>query len=48
MKPLIHILYGEMETLLWNIAAKFVKSKYLNEKKDGEKCAVSATELLLM
>ena len=47
MKPLIHILYGVMETL-WNIVAKFVKSKYLNEKKDGEKCAVSATELLLM
>ena len=27
MKPLIHILYEEMETLLWNVMAKFVKSK---------------------
>ena len=28
--------------------AKFVKSKYLTNKKDGEKCAVSANELLLV
>ena len=28
--------------------AKFVKSKYLTEKKGGKKCAVSATELLLV
>lgn len=48
MKPLIHILYGEMETLLWNVMAKFVKLKYLIEKKNGEKCTVSATELLLV
>ena len=48
MKPLIHILYEEMETLLWNVMAKFVKSKYLTNKKDGEKCAVSANELLLV
>ena len=43
---MIHILYGEMETLLWNVMAKFVSSNYLTEKKGGEKCAVSATELL--
>ena len=48
LKPLIHILYEEMETLLWNVMAKFVKSKYLTNKKDGEKCAVSANELLLV
>ena len=48
MKPLIHILHEEMETLLWNVMAKFVKSKYLTNKKDGEKCAVSANELLLV
>ena len=42
MKPLIHILYEEMETLLWNVMAKFVKSKYLTNKKDGEKCAMFA------
>ena len=48
MKPLIHILYREMETLLWNVMAKFVKSKYLTETKDGEKCVMSATELLLV
>ena len=28
--------------------AKFVKSKYLTNNKDGEKCAVSANELLLV
>ena len=43
MKPLIHILYEEMETLLWNVMAKC-----LTNKKDGEKCAVSANELLLV
>ena len=40
MKPLIHILHEEMETLLWNVLAKFVKSKHLTENKDGEKCAL--------
>ena len=45
---MIHILYEEMETLLWNVMAKFVKPKYLTNKKDGEKCAVSANELLLV
>ena len=48
LKPLIHILHEEMETLLWNVMAKFVKSKYLTNKKDGEKWAVSANELLLV
>ena len=48
LKPLIHILYEEMETLLWNVMTKFVKSTYLTNKKDGEKCAVSANELLLV
>ena len=48
MKPLIHILYGKMETVLWNVIAKFVKSEYLTETKDGEKCVRSATELLLV
>ena len=42
LKPLIHILYEEMETLVWTVIEKFVKSKYLTNKKDGEKCAVSA------
>ena len=40
MKPLIHIVYEEMETLLWNVMAKFAKPKYLTNKKDGEKCVV--------
>ena len=48
MKQLINFLYGEMETLFWNLMAKFVKSKYLTEKKDGKKCAVSAIKLLLV
>ena len=47
MKPLIHILYEEMETLLWNVMTKFVKSKYLTNKKNGQKRAVAANELLL-
>ena len=48
MKPLIHIFYWEMETLLWNVMAKFVKSKYLTgEGGLGEMC-MSVTELLLM
>ena len=47
MKPLIHILYEEIETLLRNVMAKFVKSKYLTNKKNGEKRAVAANELLL-
>ena len=34
--------------MLWNVMAKFVKPKYLTNKKDGEKCAVSATELLFV
>ena len=34
--------------MLWNVMAKFVKSKYLTNKKDGEKCAVSANEILLV
>ena len=37
-----------METLLWSVMAKFVKSKYLTNKKYGEKCGVSANELLLV
>ena len=48
MKPLIHILHEEMGTLLWNVLAKFVKSKHLTENKDGEKCALSANQLLLV
>ena len=48
MKPLIYILYVEMETFPWNVMAKFVKLKYLANKKDGEKCAVSTNELLLL
>ena len=48
MKPMIHILHEEMVTLLWIVIAKFVKSKYLIEKKDGEKCAMSANESLLV
>ena len=48
MTPLTHILYGEMKTLLWNVMEKFVKSKYVTEKMDEEKCAVSATELPLV
>ena len=47
MKPLIRILYEEIETLLWNVMAKFVKSKYLTKKKNGEKRAVAANKLLL-
>ena len=47
MKPLIHILYEEMETLLWNVMTKFMKSKYLTNKKNGQKRAVAANELLL-
>ena len=47
MKPLIHILYEEMETLLWNVMAKFVKSKYLTNKNNGEKRALAGNELLL-
>ena len=34
--------------MLWNVMPKFVKPKYLTNKKDGEKCPVSATELLLV
>ena len=34
LKPLIHILYEEMETLLWTVMAKFLKSKYLTNKKE--------------
>ena len=45
MKPLIHILYGKVETLLWFVIAKFVKLKYFTEKKNEEKCALSAAEL---
>ena len=48
MKPLIHTLYEEMGTLLWNIMAKFVKSKHLTEMKDGEKHALSVSKLLLV
>ena len=48
MKPLIHTLYEEMGTLLWNIMAKFVRSKYLTEMKDGEKHALSVNQLLLV
>ena len=48
MKPLIHTLYEEMETLLWNVMAKFVKSKHLPEMKDGEKHALSLNQLLLV
>ena len=42
LKPLIHLFYEQRETLLRNVMAKFVKSKYLTNKMDGEKCAVSA------
>ena len=33
---------------MWNIMAKFVKSKHLTEKKDGEKHALSVNQLLLV
>ena len=48
MKPFIHILYEERETLLWSVMTRFGKLKYLTNKKDGEKCAVSSNYLLLV
>ena len=33
MKPLVHILYDEMERLLWNILSNFIKSKHLSKEK---------------
>ena len=37
-----------MGILLWNVFTKFVKSKHLIEKKDGEKHALSVNQLLLV
>ena len=47
MKPLIHILYEEMEELLWRTMSKFVKSKQLsNQTEDGATRKTPTIELL--
>ena len=48
MKPLIYTLYEEILTLLWNIMARFVRSKHLTEMKDGEKHALPVNQPLLV
>ena len=32
MKPMISILFEELEQLLWNLMTKFVELKYLQEE----------------
>jgi len=47
MKPRIHILYEEMEKLLWSTMSKFVKTKHLrSQKEDGSTKQTPAIELL--
>ena len=47
MKALIHILYKEMEELLWRTMSKFVKSKHIsNQTEDGTTRKTPAIELL--
>ena len=46
-KPHIHILYDEMEKLLWQTMSKFIKTKQLSsQKEDGSTKQTSATELI--
>ena len=47
MRPLVYILYTEMENL-WKTMGKFIRSKYLYNLQSGNKTKVSATELLLI
>ena len=46
--PLLHILYTEMQNLLWTSMGKFIRSKNLYNLQNGNKTKVFAAEILLI
>ena len=46
--PLLHILYTEMQNLLWTSMSKFIRSKNLYNLQNGNKTKVFAAEILLI